>query len=83
MLEECKDSVTCVDVSDHEILVGSADSAVRRYDLRNGQMLSDYVGSPVASARFSADGQCLLVAGSAGDTIKLVREWRGLGGMSI
>ena len=29
-LEEAKDSVTSVDVSDHEILVGSADCRVRR-----------------------------------------------------
>ena len=25
-MEECKDSVTSLDISDHEILVGSADS---------------------------------------------------------
>ena len=36
--EESKDSVTSIDVSDHEILIGSADSKVRRYDLRNGQL---------------------------------------------
>ena len=33
-LSECKDSVTSVDVSDYEILVGSADGKIRRYDLR-------------------------------------------------
>jgi WD40 repeat protein len=39
-LEESKDSVTSINVSDHEILVGSADSKVRRYDLRNGQLFT-------------------------------------------
>lgn len=42
-----------------------ADCRVRRYDLRNGQMLTDYVGSPVASVCFTADGQCILVGGAA------------------
>ena len=33
-LSECKDTITSIDVSDHEILVGSADGKIRRYDLR-------------------------------------------------
>jgi mitogen-activated protein kinase organizer 1 len=40
ILEEPKDSVTSLDVSDHEILAGSADAKVRRYDLRNGQLFT-------------------------------------------
>jgi mitogen-activated protein kinase organizer 1 len=43
-LEETKDSVTSIDVSDHEVLVGCGDGRVRRYDLRNGQLMTDYVG---------------------------------------
>ena len=39
-MEESKDSVTSIDVSDHEILIGSADAKVRRYDLRNGQLFT-------------------------------------------
>lgn len=34
-----------VAVNDHEILTGSADNRVRRYDLRQGQMYLDFVGS--------------------------------------
>jgi len=45
ILDEAKDSVTSVQVSDHEILTGSADSKVRRYDLRVGKLVSDFVGS--------------------------------------
>lgn len=40
ILDENKDSVTSLDVSDYEILVGSADAKVRRYDIRNGQLLT-------------------------------------------
>lgn len=75
-LEETKDSVTSIDVSDHEILVGCADSKVRRYDLRNGHMHTDYVGRPVSSVAFTKDGQCLLVAAS-NDTVKLFDKQTG------
>ena len=37
--------MTSIDVSDHEILVGCADGRARRYDLRNGQLLTDFVGA--------------------------------------
>ena len=75
-LEECKDTVTSLDVSDHEILVGSADSSVRRYDLRNGQLMTDYVGNPITSVSFTKDGQCLLI-GSNGASIKLFDKSTG------
>ena len=45
ILDEAKDSVTSLQVSDHEILTGSADCRFRRYDLRNGKMSSDFIGS--------------------------------------
>ena len=43
-LDEAKDSVVSMQVTDHEILVGSADSRVRRYDIRNGQLQVDFIG---------------------------------------
>ena len=39
-MEECKDSVTSLDISDHEILVGSADS---RWPLI-GQSVENLIG---------------------------------------
>ncbi len=45
VLDDATDSVTSLQVSDHEILTGSADCKVRKYDIRNGQMMSDFVGS--------------------------------------
>ena len=44
-MDEAKDSVTCLCVTDHEILSGSADGRIRRYDLRMGQIQSDFIGS--------------------------------------
>ena len=75
-MEECGDNVTSLDVSDHEILVGSGDSHVRRYDMRNGQLVTDFMGATVASVRFTRDGQCLLV-GCVASTVKLVDKATG------
>lgn len=78
ILEEPKDSVTSIDVSDHEILVGSADARVRRYDLRNGQLLTDTVGSSsVASVSFTRDGQCILVGLTSGEPVRLFDKSTG------
>ena len=49
---------------------------VRRYDLRNGQLVTDFLGSAVASVSFSRDGQCLLVGCVAG-TVKLMDKNTG------
>lgn len=43
-LKEAKDCITSIQVTDHEILTGSVDCSVRRYDLRNGSCESDFVG---------------------------------------
>ncbi|KAM6100916.1 LOW QUALITY PROTEIN: WD repeat domain-containing protein 83 [Pterocles gutturalis] len=103
ILDEAKDGVSSVKLSDHEILSGegrghaggdrdvpgggtgpagppraltpplrsSVDGRVRRYDLRAGQLYSDYVGSPITSVCFSKDGQCALAA-SLDSTLRLL-----------
>ena len=76
-LDEAKDSVTTLDVTDHEILAGSADGKLRRYDIRNGQMHVDLVGAPVSSACFTRDGQCLLISSSNGESVKLFDKSSG------
>ena len=63
-------------MSDHEILVGCADGRARRYDLRNGQLLTDYVGAQITSVTFTKDGQCLLV-GTSDDTVRLFDKSTG------
>lgn len=45
--DDSRDNVTSVAVSDHEILTASADCHVRRYDMRTGQMMADFIGCKV------------------------------------
>lgn len=44
-MDEARDSVVAMEITDHEILSGSADCRVRRYDIRNGQLQVDFIGS--------------------------------------
>ncbi|NXW53290.1 WDR83 protein, partial [Eurystomus gularis] len=76
VLDEAKDGVSSVKVSDHEILTGSVDGRVRRYDLRAGQLYSDYIGSPITSVCFSRDSQCVLAA-SLDSTLRLLDKETG------
>ncbi|XP_067948894.1 WD repeat domain-containing protein 83-like [Watersipora subatra] len=70
-LNEAKDNVTSVCITDSQILTGSADCCVRRYDIRIGFMYSDFLGAPVSCASFTKDSQCTL-AGLQGDAIRLI-----------
>uniref|UniRef100_A0A8C9R3N6 WD repeat domain-containing protein 83 n=1 Tax=Scleropages formosus TaxID=113540 RepID=A0A8C9R3N6_SCLFO len=45
ILDEAQDSVSSVKVSEHELLTGSVDGRVRRYDLRMGQLHVDFINS--------------------------------------
>ncbi|XP_055520229.1 WD repeat domain-containing protein 83 [Leucoraja erinacea] len=76
VLSEAKDGVSSVKVSDHEILSGSVDGRVRRYDLRKGQLFADYIGSPITSVCFSRDGQCTL-SSSLDSTLRLLDKETG------
>ena len=57
-----QDSVTSVVVHAHEIVAGSVDGTVRRFDLRMGRVYSDDLHNPVTSIAMSHDGQCVLAA---------------------
>lgn len=76
MLNDAKDCITALQVTDHEILTASVDCSVRRYDLRNGTCQVDFVGAPVTSVCFTNDGQCI-VAGSADNTVRLLDKNTG------
>ena len=43
-LKDAKDAITSVRVSDYEILTASLDCRIRRYDIRNGELFTDYLG---------------------------------------
>ncbi len=81
VLNEAKDSVTCILVTDHEIITGSADGKVRTYDLRNGRLTTDSIArenSSITSLSLTSDGQCFLVNTShPGDSLKLMDKMSG------
>jgi len=80
-LEETRDSVTSILVTDHEILIGSADGKVRTYDLRNGKLVTDMItfdGSAISSISLTSDGQCYLVnTTKSDDSLKLMDKTNG------
>ncbi|PVD23115.1 hypothetical protein C0Q70_16378 [Pomacea canaliculata] len=76
ILDEAQDGVTSIEVSDHEILTGSADGCIRRYDLRVGRLYVDLIGKAVTSVTFTRDGQCSLVS-CQDSTIKLMDKDTG------
>ncbi|XP_052776503.1 WD repeat domain-containing protein 83-like [Mya arenaria] len=76
VLDEAKDSVTCIQVSDHEILTGSADGRIRRYDLRVGKLCTDLIGKSVTSVTFTRDSQCVLVS-TLDSSLKLIDKGTG------
>ncbi|XP_077988063.1 WD repeat domain-containing protein 83-like [Glandiceps talaboti] len=76
VLDEAKDSISSIAVSDHEVLTGSVDGRIRRYDLRVGQLFVDCIGKPVTSVTFTKDGQCSL-ASSLDSTVRLLDKDTG------
>ncbi|KAG9287718.1 hypothetical protein G9A89_004121 [Geosiphon pyriformis] len=76
ILEEAKDSVASLQVSQYEIVTGSVDGNIRIYDLRVGALLQDLISHPVTSVCFSGDGNCVL-ASSLDSTIRLMDKDNG------
>ncbi|KAI9847961.1 MAG: hypothetical protein M1837_001478 [Sclerophora amabilis] len=76
VLEEARDSVSCLHVVEHEICTGSVDGKVRIYDLRMGMVYVDVIGRPVTSIRQTKDGNALLVSSLDG-TIRLMDKGNG------
>ncbi|KAB5595997.1 Mitogen-activated protein kinase organizer 1 [Ceratobasidium theobromae] len=44
VLDEARDSITCLHIGSTEIISGSVDGHVRTYDLRMGELKSDFIG---------------------------------------
>lgn len=61
-LDQATDSVTCLHVGAAEIITGSVDGHVRTYDIRKGEIRSDYIGHPVTSIHPTKDGSTYLVS---------------------
>ncbi|KAK7206346.1 nuclear mRNA splicing protein [Myxozyma melibiosi] len=76
VLEEAKDSVSCVLIRGTQIITGSVDGFVRVYDLRKGQLQEDLIGHPVTSLQDSTDSATLLVS-TLDNTIRLFDKSNG------
>ncbi|GJE96732.1 WD40 repeat domain-containing protein [Phanerochaete sordida] len=61
VLEEAKDTIQALWVGNGTIMSASVDGHVRTYDLRMGQLRSDFIGPPVTSVVPTQDGQTYLV----------------------
>lgn len=70
VLKDAKDTITSIQVTDHEVLTCSVDCHVRLYDIRMGKMVSDYIGHIVTYGSMTHDGQCYILS-CADSTIKL------------
>ncbi|CAD7697699.1 unnamed protein product [Ostreobium quekettii] len=72
-----KDSVTCLQVtSAPDIIAGSVDGTVRRFDIRAGRMYTDDLHNPVTGIAVSGDEQCILASCMA-DRILLIDKSSG------
>lgn len=51
ILDDAKDSITCLYVHGFEVITGSADGTIRKYDLRRGQLTKDVLGRTCISSQ--------------------------------
>lgn len=62
VLDDAKDSVTSVVVTEHEIITAGVDGCVRNYDIRTGGLITDSIGHPLTNVSISQDNACLLLS---------------------
>lgn len=75
-LEEPTDGITSIAINNNGILVGSADSFARFYDIRHGKLSGDCMGEAVTCACISRDNASHLLSVADG-TCKLVDKDTG------
>ncbi|OLL21790.1 WD repeat domain-containing protein 83 [Neolecta irregularis DAH-3] len=61
-IDDAKDSITSLQVVGHELVTGSVDGKLRTYDLRMGQLTTDFIGQPITCLKQSSDSKTLLIA---------------------
>lgn len=76
VLSEAKDSVQTLVVRGPEIVTGSVDGRVRRYDVRMGKCVTDMLGVPVTSLCMTMDGEGYL-AGTLDGKVRLMDKGSG------
>ncbi|BGP42078.1 hypothetical protein JCM10450v2_006164 [Rhodotorula kratochvilovae] len=62
VLDEARDSITSIVIRNHLIVTGSVDGYVRTYDLRMGQLQTDFFDQPVTSLSLTSDSSLLLLS---------------------
>ncbi len=75
-LDEAKDSVSSICVSNYEIITSSIDGKIRTYDIRSGKLKEDTIGVAITSLKISNDGNCMLCS-CLDETIKLLDKSNG------
>ncbi|XP_031561852.1 WD repeat domain-containing protein 83-like isoform X2 [Actinia tenebrosa] len=76
IIDDAKDSIATLQVSQHEILTGSVDCKIRKYDIRMGSLVVDFLGEPVTCVAISQDSQCIL-SSTLDSTIRLLDKETG------
>ncbi|PSN50744.1 WD repeat domain-containing protein 83 [Blattella germanica] len=76
VMRDAKDSVTSLEVAGNEIVTGSVDGKVRRYDIRANKLFSDFIGEAITCVNLTRDSQCILVS-SADSMVRLLDKDSG------
>jgi mitogen-activated protein kinase organizer 1 len=71
IMQDFKDSVTCIARTDSALIAGSVDGFIRIYDMRKGQLQNDNLKHPVTSVRVSSDQNCY-IASCLDNTVRMV-----------
>jgi len=71
VLDDARDSIESVCISNYEIITGSIDGCVRTYDIRAGRLKLDVLDRPVSSVSLSHDQNILLVS-TLDNTLRLI-----------
>jgi len=61
VLEEARDAIQTIHVGSTFITTGSVDGHIRTYDLRKGELRSDFIGQPISSVVSTQDAQTILI----------------------
>ncbi len=75
-LADFRDSVTSISTSRYEIIAGCVDGTIRIYDIRMGQLRTDYLNDAVTHLQISKDQKCTL-ATCLGGPIQLLENSSG------
>ena len=61
-MNEAKDCITKILVTEFEVVVASLDGCIRRYDVRKGELTCDRIDVPVIDIKHTKDSKCTLAA---------------------